>query len=101
MKTNVRVKCKMVNLAIKEFESGGGALFRKCFLTGKGEKEKTNLCLITDISEIVEEHIQIDPTFKTTRCYLKITIQSVKERLNEHKGYQAPFIRTVFWFLLE
>jgi hypothetical protein len=63
IETHVGFKRKMVDLAIKEFKIGlpkrWDSLFKN-FPYEEEKEEKTNPCLITDISGIVEEHIQID-----------------------------------------
>ena len=42
-----------------------------------------------DIEELVAEQTQIDPTFKTLRCYLKVTAHWVWEQLQIQKGYST------------
>ncbi len=39
------------------------------------------------IDSIVSEHTQIDPSFKTQRCYVRLTSQYILKELVLHKGY--------------
>ncbi len=45
--------------------------------------------MATDIDQIVALESQIDPKFKTTRCYIRITALAIFKRLCELKGYLA------------
>lgn len=45
--------------------------------------------LATDIDQIVALESQIDPKFKTTRCYIRITAIAIFKRLCELKSYLA------------
>ena len=40
-----------------------------------------------DIAEIVVEDSQIDPQFKTERCYVKISTPHIRKELVLNKGY--------------
>lgn len=41
----------------------------------------------SDIEQVISEDVQIDPSFKTERCYLRITAAEVKRRLCMKKNY--------------
>jgi len=50
------------------------------------KKECIYETLESDIKEIVDEESQIDPQFKTQRCYVKLTERYVYQKLlNEYK----------------
>lgn len=44
--------------------------------------------LLDDIRAIAEQHSQTDPSFESTRLYLRLSAVSVRQQLIEHKGYQ-------------
>jgi len=43
--------------------------------------------LLTDIKAIAEAESQTDPTFKTTRLYIRLSAAAVREQLIKQKGY--------------
>ena len=43
--------------------------------------------LLTDIQEVVQDHVQVDPTFQTTRQYCRLTAAEVRRQLLSRKGY--------------
>ena len=43
--------------------------------------------LLSDITAIAEAESQTDPTFKTTRLYIRLSAAAVREQLNKQKGY--------------
>ena len=43
--------------------------------------------LLSDIHEIVDEQSQIDPTFRTTRLYTRLSAGEVRRQLIAQKGY--------------
>jgi hypothetical protein len=45
--------------------------------------------LLDDIRDIVQDHVQTDPTFQTTRQYCRVTAAEVRRQLIQRKGYQA------------
>jgi len=69
-----------------ELESG----FR-CYdnFAGRGRKpvEQHLPNLLTDIKAIAEAESQTDPTFKTTRLYIRLSAAAVREQLIKQKGY--------------
>ena len=50
--------------------------------------------LLIDIEEIVDGWSQIDPTFRTTRLYTRITAGEVRRQLIEQKGYSDEELPT-------
>jgi hypothetical protein len=50
------------------------------------------------IKDIVQDHVQTDPTFQTTRLYCRLTAAAVRRQLIARKGYtdeQLPGIGTI------
>jgi len=45
--------------------------------------------LLADIQAIADQHSQTDPSFKSSRLYLRLSAASVRRLLIEQKGYQA------------
>jgi len=56
---------------------------------GRGRKpvEQHLPNLLTDIKAIAEAESQTDPTFKTTRLYIRLSAAAVREQLIKQKGY--------------
>jgi phosphopantothenoylcysteine synthetase/decarboxylase len=54
--------------------------------------------LLQDIKDIVQDHVQTDPTFQTTRLYCRLTAAEVRRQLISRKGYrdeQLPTVKTI------
>jgi hypothetical protein len=54
--------------------------------------------LLNDIKAIVETESQTDPTFQTTRLYIRLSAAEVRQQLLEQKGYrdeQLPSAETI------
>jgi hypothetical protein len=54
--------------------------------------------LLEDIKALVQEHLQVDPTFQTTRLYCRVTAAAVRRQLLSRKGYtdeQLPGVKTI------
>jgi hypothetical protein len=54
--------------------------------------------LLQDIRDIVQDHVQTDPTFQTTRLYCRLTAAAVRRQLLSRKGYteqQLPKVKTI------
>jgi len=54
--------------------------------------------LLDDIKDIVKDHTQADPTFRTTRLYCRLTAPEVRRQLIDHKGYtdeELPSLQTI------
>ena len=45
--------------------------------------------LLEDIQTIAEQHSQTDPTFQSTRLYLRLSAASVRQQLIDQYGYTA------------
>ena len=50
---------------------------------------------LTDIQSIVDPESHVDPTFRTTRVYTRLTAQAVRQQLIEQKQYHADELPTV------
>jgi len=54
--------------------------------------------LFQDIHAVVQDHVQTDPTFQTTRLYCRLTVAAVRRQLISRKGYtdeQLPTVKTI------
>jgi hypothetical protein len=54
--------------------------------------------LLDDITALVQDHVQTDPTFRTTRLYCRLTAPEVRRQLISRKGYtdeQLPSLQTI------
>jgi len=54
--------------------------------------------LLDDITDIVKDHVQTDPTFRTTRLYCRLTAPEVRRQLISRKGYtdlELPSLQTI------
>jgi hypothetical protein len=54
--------------------------------------------LLDDITEVVRDHVQADPTFGTTRLYCRLSAPEVRRQLIQRKGYadgQLPSVQTI------
>jgi transposase len=54
--------------------------------------------LLTDIKAIVADHVQTDPSFRSTRLYCRLTAKEVRQQLITRKGYtdeQLPCNQTI------
>src|SRR3954469_14178484 len=54
--------------------------------------------LLQDIKDLVQDHVQTDPTFQTTRLYCRLTAAEVRRQLISRKGYRhedLPTVKTV------
>lgn len=53
--------------------------------------------LLDDIKDLVADHVQTDPTFRTTRLFCRLTAPEVRRQLIHRKGYtdeQLPSLQT-------
>lgn len=54
--------------------------------------------LFPDIAQLVQDHLQTDPTFQTTGLYCRLSAAEVRKQLIERKGYtdqQLPCVQTI------
>lgn len=54
--------------------------------------------LFQDLRNLVTDHLQTDPTFRTTRLYCRLSAAEVRKQLLQRKGYtdeQLPSERTI------
>jgi hypothetical protein len=54
--------------------------------------------LLDDITELVADHLQVDPTFQTTQRYCRLSAAAVRRQLIDRKGYtddELPSIETI------
>lgn len=69
-----------------------------CSARGRKPAEYHLPRLLDDIRDLVKDHCQTDPTFRSTRLYCRLTAAEVRRQLIERKGYtdeQLPTIQTV------
>jgi hypothetical protein len=51
--------------------------------------------LLDDITDLVKDHLQPDPTFQTTRLYCRLTAAEVRRQLIARKGYPAAKVPSI------
>jgi hypothetical protein len=70
----------------KELESG---LTCHDNYAGRGRKRAEDQLpnLLSDIQVIADQHSQADPSFESSRLYLRLSAASVRQQLIEQKGY--------------
>jgi hypothetical protein len=54
--------------------------------------------LLGDITDVVKDHVQTDPTFQTTRLFCRLSAPEVRRQLIARKGYtdeQLPSLQTI------
>lgn len=54
--------------------------------------------LLADVTDLVKDHLQTDPTFRTTGLYCRLSAREVRDQLIRRKGYtdeQLPCVQTV------
>jgi len=73
---------------LKECETGFVCID---YYTARGRKKsEENLpTLVADIHSLVQDQSQVDPTFRSTLCYARISARAVREALRQEKGYSA------------
>jgi hypothetical protein len=54
---------------------------------GRKRTEERLPNLLDDIRAIADQHSQTDPSFRSTRLYLRLSAASVREQLIQQKGY--------------
>jgi hypothetical protein len=65
---------------------------------GRKKAEEHLPKLLDDIEDIASPHSQVDPTFKTTQLYTRLTAKEVRKQLIEQKHYsdeELPSVRTL------
>ena len=55
---------------------------------GRKRAESRLLNLLDDIRAIADQHSQTDPSFESTRLYLRLSAASVRQQLIDRKGYR-------------
>lgn len=54
--------------------------------------------LLHDVTDLVKDHLQTDPTFRTTGLYCRLSARFVRDQLIQRKGYtdgQLPCVQTI------
>lgn len=78
---------RVIRKGMHELESG----FACCdnfAARGRKRAEEHLPHLLADIKTIAEAESQTDPTFKTTRLYIRLSAAAVRKQLIEQKGYR-------------
>ena len=86
-----------VELGLKELETGY-TCYVEIHERGNKNTEERLPELEQDIKAIVEPHGQVDPKFKTSLLYTRITAKAVRKALMDFKGYtnkELPTERTI------
>jgi septum formation topological specificity factor MinE len=48
--------------------------------------------LLEDIKDLVKDHVQTDPSFRSTRLYCRLTAKEVRQQLVQRKGYDPKVV---------
>ncbi len=86
-----------VKLGLKELETGY-ICYVEIHKRGDKKTEEKLPNIEQDIKAIVEPHSQVDPKFKTSLTYTRITAKAVRKALLDDKGYtdqELPTERTI------
>src|SRR5262245_15197836 len=51
--------------------------------------------LLLEICDLVQDHLQTDPTFPTTRLYCRVSAAEVRQQLIDRKGYPQQHVPSV------
>ena len=65
---------------------------------GRKPIEVRSPSLRADICDLVQDHLQTDPTFQTTRLYCRVSAAEVRQQLIDRKGYppgRVPSVQTI------
>jgi hypothetical protein len=65
---------------------------------GRKPIEVRSPSLRADICDLVQDHLQTDPTFQTTRLYCRVSAAEVRRQLIDRKGYppeRVPSVQTI------
>src|SRR5258708_28023915 len=86
-----------VRKALHELNTGITCLYT---FSARGRKpvEVRLPSLLDDISALVHDQLQTDPTFQTTRLYCRVSAAEVRKQLIDRKGYpesRVPSIQTI------
>jgi len=86
-----------IRKGMREFESGL-VCYDNYSARGRKRAEHHLPRLLEDIKAIAEAESQTDPTFKTTRLYIRLSAAEVRKQLIEQKGYsdeELPSAETI------
>jgi hypothetical protein len=78
---------KTIRKGMREFESGF-VCYDNFSARGRKPAEAHLPELLADIKAIADAESQTDPTFKTTRLYIRLSASAVREQLIATKGYK-------------
>jgi hypothetical protein len=65
---------------------------------GRKKAEERQPTLLADIEAVVSPQSHVDPTFKTTQLYTRLTAQEVRQQVRDQRGYTAADLPTVRTF---
>jgi hypothetical protein len=77
-----------IRKGIRELESGL-VCYDNYAARGRKRAEAKLPNLLADIHAIADQHSQTDPSFMSSRLYLRLSAASVRQQLIEQKGYTA------------
>ena len=76
-----------IRKGLKELESGL-ICYDNYAARGRKRAEAQLPKLVSDIQSIADQHSQTDPSFESTRLYLRLSAASVRQQLIDQKGYR-------------
>ena len=77
-----------IRKGLRELESGF-ICYDNYRARGRLRAEEKLPDLLADLRAIADQHSQTDPSFKSTRLYLRLSAVSVRQQLIEQKGYTS------------
>jgi hypothetical protein len=79
---------RTIKLGLNELRSGIECCDGRRGTVGRKPAEMRLPNLLSDISSIVEEQCQTDPTFRSARLYTRLSVAEVRRQLIVQKGYR-------------
>lgn len=73
---------------------GGFCYIEQYHRRGRKRSEEHLPTLRDDIQELAARHSQTDPTFRTTRQYMRLTATALRQQLIDEKGYADEALPT-------
>ena len=80
-----------INKGLKELSSGL-ICYDNYAARGRKRAEAQHPNLLDDIGAIADQHSQTDPSFESTRLYLRLSAASVRQQLIDLKGYRVEIL---------
>jgi hypothetical protein len=80
---------------VTPYEKAGITCFDNFSARGRKPIEVRLPSLLGDIRDLVQDQLQTDPTFQTTRLYCRVSAAEVRQQLTDLKGYPPMLVPSV------